>query len=126
MACPKCDSDLVSEYDDGYWVCQRCAEIYEKGPFIQRTGNCKIVGSSHTHKTFGTNYIMTGIVSKTKVRPYRTVMINDQQGYMTVSYHTGGWSWHRKDLILVDEDGKEIEGLSIPKPEQFDINLLYT
>ena len=53
-------------------------------------------------------------------------MINDQQGYMTVSYHTGGWSWHRKDLILVDEDGKEIEGLSIPKPEQFDINLLYT
>ena len=130
MSCPDCGSENLTLYDKYYYECKKCNHLidrsgYNPTPHESHRGLCKIAGIHFTDKTFGLNSKMRGEISDETVYNYSTERLNDNEGQPTVGYRIGAWIWDKKDLIVVGEDGEEVDEFPVPEPVQFNTNSLY-
>jgi len=131
MPCPRCESEHLTVYDRESYECKDCGHLinrktYKHGPIYKsRKGQCKVIGCNFTKEAYGTNREMIGMVGSDKVLDFETDKIKDKKHEQSIAYRIGRYVWDRKDLMVVDENGNEIDEFPIPKPVQFNTNSLF-
>ena len=129
-----CESSNMGLYDRDTYECKDCGHLVNKERYHYkrldhehqtRRGKCKIIDSKNTNLIYGTNSSMTDLVGNGKIYSYRTKWQKDNNGRFGVAYDVKGWVWSPDDLMIVDDNGNEIEEFPLPEPEKFDSNFLY-
>jgi len=129
MPCPMCASENMAVYDRDHYECKDCGRITRNSEYQYRdhtikVGKCKIISIRYTKEAYGLNDSMVKMVNDNTVYKYETKKCINNIGKESLSYRINGWAWSIGDLMIVDDDGNEIDEFPIPEPTKFNTNFL--
>jgi len=91
---------------------------------IEQT-RCKIISTHFTEPLHGINSGMHKMVGKS-YKNYIKEKKETRDEVLRTCYRVGGWTWDRRDVIIVDENENEIIDKidQLPEPKQFNPDFL--